>query len=90
MTVTRTDQPDSASLIRRELERSARGSGGAVVSPCSKFDPAVHDSEIQPMDEAAVAALLAKVLHPRPRPCAIRDDVVSDALGHGRQLKPSK
>jgi hypothetical protein len=49
-----------ASLIQRELEAAARGSSGAVVAPGAKFDPAVHDPEIKPMDEAAVAALLAK------------------------------
>jgi hypothetical protein len=78
------------SLVRREFERAACRSGSAVVSPRSKFHPAVYDPKIQPMDEAAIAALLAKILHPRPRPLAIRDDIVADALGHRRQLKPSK
>jgi hypothetical protein len=59
---------DRASLIRRELEAAARSGGGAVVAPGAKFDMAVHDPEIEPMDEAAVAALLAKILHARPRP----------------------
>src|SRR5262245_5032861 len=78
------------SLVRRELERAARGGGGALVAPRSKFHPAVHDPEIQPVDQPAIAALLAKILHPRPRPFAIRDDVVDDAFGHGRLVTSSK
>src|SRR5262245_40398188 len=65
-------------LIRGELERSARGGGGAVVASCSKFDPPIDDAKIQPVDQAAIAALLAKILHSRPRPFAIRDDVIID------------
>ena len=30
-----------------------------------------HDAEIEPMDEAAIATLLTKVAHARPRPFAI-------------------
>jgi hypothetical protein len=35
------------------------------------------------MNEAAVAALLAKIPQARPRPLAILDDVIGDAIGHG-------
>jgi hypothetical protein len=37
----------------------------------SKFDPAIDDPEIESMDEAAIATLLTKVAHARPRPLAI-------------------
>jgi hypothetical protein len=33
-----TDVAEPPSLIRRELERAARGGGGTIVPPCSKFD----------------------------------------------------
>ena len=48
-----------------------RGGGGAVVAARSKFDAAIRDPEIEPMDETAIATLLTKVTHARPRPFAI-------------------
>jgi hypothetical protein len=42
----------------------------------------VDDAEIQPMDQPAVAALLAKILHARPDPLAVGDGIVADALAH--------
>src|SRR5262245_58923769 len=71
------------SFVRRELEAAAGGGGSAVVPPGAEFDAAVDDPEIEAMDEAAVAALLAKIPQARPRPLAILDDVIGDALGHG-------
>jgi len=59
------------SFIRREFEPPPRGGGGAVVAAGAKFDLAIHDAEIEPMDEAAIATLLTKVAHARPRPFAI-------------------
>jgi hypothetical protein len=59
------------SFIRREFEAAACGGGGAVVAARSKFDAAIHDPEIEPMDEAAIATLLTKVSHARPGPFAI-------------------
>jgi hypothetical protein len=59
------------SFLPPDLETPPRGGGGAVVAAGAKFDPAVHDAEIEPMDEAAIATLLTKVAHARPRPFAI-------------------
>lgn len=59
------------SFLQREFEAAPRGGGGAVVAAGAKFDPAVDDAEIEPMDEAAIATLLTKVAHARPRPFAI-------------------
>jgi hypothetical protein len=59
------------SFTRRKFEAAAGCGGGAVVAAGLKFDPAVHDAEIEPMDEAAIAALLTKVAHARPCPLAI-------------------
>jgi hypothetical protein len=58
------------SFIRDEFE-AAPGGGGAVVAARSEFDPAIDDPEIEPVDEAAIAALLTKIPHARPRPFAI-------------------
>jgi len=78
------------SFIRREPEAAPGGGGGAVVATRAKFDPALHDAEIEPMDEAAIAALLTKVPHARPCPLDIRDHAVDDALGRVRtRLTPS-
>ena len=71
------------SLIRREFEAAASGGGGAVVAARSKFNAAIRDPEIEPMDETAIATLLTKVTHARPRPFAIRNDAIDDALAHG-------
>src|SRR5207344_1133571 len=70
------------SLIGRELEIAAGGRGRTVVPPRSEFDLAIHDPEIEPVDEPAIAALLAKVLLAGPCPFSIGDDVVVDALAH--------
>jgi hypothetical protein len=58
------------SFIRREFEAAAGGGGGAVVAARSKFDAAIHDPLIEPMDGAAIATLLTKVAHVWPRPLA--------------------
>ena len=80
------------SFIRRESEPPPRGGGGAVVAARSEFDPAIHDPEIEPVDEAAIATLLTKVPHARPRPFAIRNDAIDDALAHDAhpRLTPSQ
>jgi len=49
------------SFIRCELEAAAGGRGRSIVPPRSEFDLAIHDPEIEAMDEPAVAALLAKI-----------------------------
>lgn len=67
----RIDLNKRPSFIRRESEAAAGGGGGADVAARSKFDSAVYDAEIEPMDEAAIATLLTKVAHARPRPFAI-------------------
>src|SRR5262245_6569188 len=59
------------SLIPREFEAAPRGGGGAVVAAGAKFDAPVDDAEVEPVDEAAIATLLTKVAHARPRPFAI-------------------
>lgn len=59
------------SFIRGEFEAAPGGGGGAVVGARSKFDAAIHDPEIEPMDQAAIATLLTKVAHARPRPFAV-------------------
>ena len=64
----RNNQP---SLIRREFEAAPGGGGGAVIATGAKFDAAVDNAEIEPMDETAIATLLTKVAHARPRPFAI-------------------
>jgi hypothetical protein len=64
-------RPTAASFIRRKLEIAARAGGRALVTPRSKFDATVYDAEIEPVDEAAIAALLAKIPQARPRPFAI-------------------
>src|SRR5262245_48746167 len=71
------------SFILGELEAASGGGGGAVVPPSAEFDAALDDPEIEAMDEAAIAALLAKIPQARPRPLAILDDVIGDASGHG-------
>jgi hypothetical protein len=82
---------ERGSLIRRELEAAAGGGGGAVVPPGAEFDASIDDPEIEAMDEAAVAALLAKIPQARPRPLAIIDDVIGNALAMARvPLTPSK
>ena len=40
-----------------------RGGGGAVVAAGAEFDAAADDAEVEPVDEAAVAALLAEIAH---------------------------
>jgi hypothetical protein len=70
------------SLLRLDSEAPPCRRGGAVVAARAEFDAAVGDAEIEPMDEAAVAALLAKIAHARARPFAIGDDTIDDALGH--------
>ena|SRR5262245_26586124 len=59
------------SFIRRKFEPPPGGGGGALIAARSKFDPAIHDPEIEPVDEAAIATLLTKVTHARPRPFAV-------------------
>ena len=54
-------------LIFRELERPSRCGGGAIVTAGAEFHLAVDDAEVEPVDEAAVAALLAEIPHARPR-----------------------
>jgi hypothetical protein len=61
---------ESPSIVGREPEAASDGGGGAVVSARSEFHPAVHDPEIEPMDEPAIATLLTKVAHAWPRPLA--------------------
>src|SRR4051812_3442321 len=75
-------QPQRVSLIGRELEIATRGRSRTVVPPRSEFDLAVHDPEIEAVDGAAIAALLAKISLPGPRPFSIGDDLVGDALAH--------
>jgi hypothetical protein len=38
--------------------------------------------KVEPVDEAAVAALFAEIAHARARPLAIGDGAIDDALGH--------
>jgi hypothetical protein len=42
-----------------------------VVALGAEFDAAVDGAEVEPVDEAAIAALLANIPRPRPRPFAI-------------------
>jgi hypothetical protein len=70
------------SLLRLDPEAPPCRRGGAVVASGAEFDAAINDAEIEPMDEAAVAALLAKIAHARARPFAIGDDAIDDPLGH--------
>ena len=83
--------PDSLPPLMAVLDDDPRC---AIVAPRAELHPQrtpagvraatlVHDAEIEPMDEAAVAALLAEVPHARPRPFPIGDDVVADAPAHG-------
>src|SRR5262245_18185622 len=75
--------PASMSFLRCKPESSPRGGGGALVAMRAEFDAPVDDAEIEPVDEAAIAALLAKIAQARPRPFAIDDGAVDEALGHG-------
>ena len=45
--------------------------GGAVVAASAEFDAAVDEAEVEPVNEAALAALLAKAPDARPPPFAI-------------------
>ena len=54
-------QNQRPSFLRRKFEAAAGGGGGAVVSARSKFDPAIDDPEIEPMDEAAIATRSRKL-----------------------------
>lgn len=65
-----------------EFSSPPRGGRGPVVPACAKFDAAADETKIEAVDEAAVAALLAKVSHARPSPLAIADDAIDYALGH--------
>src|SRR5689334_15282337 len=76
--------PQRVSLIGRELKISAGGGGRAIVPPRPEFDLAVHDPEIEAVDEPAIAALLAKISLAGSCPFSIGDDVVGDALAHDR------
>jgi hypothetical protein len=49
------------SFIGHEIEAAAGGRGCTIVPPRSEFDFAVHDPEIEAVDEPAIAALLAKI-----------------------------
>jgi hypothetical protein len=69
-------------LLRLDPEAPPCRRGGPVVAAGAKFDAAVDDAEIEPVDEAAVAALLAKIAHARARPFTIGDDAIDDPLGH--------
>jgi hypothetical protein len=51
---------EQAVVIHSSEFEPAAGGGGTVVAARSKFDPAVEDTEIEPMDEAAIATLLTK------------------------------
>jgi hypothetical protein len=53
-----------------------------VVAAGAEFDASVEDAEIEPVDAAPVAALLAKIPHPRPRPFAKAMTRIGDALGY--------
>jgi hypothetical protein len=59
-----------------------RGGGGAVVAAGAEFDAAADEAEVEPVDEAAVAALLAEIAQARARPFAIGDGAIDDTLGH--------
>src|SRR4051812_21383607 len=74
--------PQRVSFIGRKLEGAAGGRGRTVVPPRSEFDLAIHDPEIEPVDEPAIAALLAKIFLTGSSPFSIGDDVVGDALAH--------
>ena len=37
--------------------------GGAIVAAGAEFDAAADDAEVEPVDQAAVAALLAEIAH---------------------------
>jgi hypothetical protein len=55
-----------ASFLRGNLRRAG---GGAVVAARANLMRRPQ-SKIEPVDEAAIAALLAKIAHARPRPFA--------------------
>ncbi len=61
---SRNKRPSSSGV---NLKRRRADCGGAVVAARSKFDAAIHDPEVEPMDEAAIATLLTKVPHARAR-----------------------
>ena len=58
-----------SSGVNLNLRRAAAVARSAAAR--SKFDAAIRDPEIEPMDEAAIAVLLTKVPHARPRPFAV-------------------
>jgi len=58
------------SLLPRCPNPPPRRGGGAVVAAGAEFDAAVDEAEVEPLDEAAVAALLAEIAQARARPFA--------------------
>jgi hypothetical protein len=52
-------------------KRQPRRRTGTVVAAGAEFNPTIDEAEFQPVDEAAVAALLAEIAQARARPFAV-------------------
>jgi hypothetical protein len=62
---------DECSLVVNSVLPSASALLATVVAPGAEFGPAVDEPEVEPVDAAPVAALLAEIPHARPRPFAM-------------------
>jgi hypothetical protein len=70
MSVDHERHADECSLVVNSVLPSASALLATVVAPGAEFDASVEDAEIEPVDAAPVAALLAEIPHARPRPFA--------------------